>query len=141
MTKVFSLSSARDVSDREEKGTRVTLKDETGETLMVKDAQGNPVPAVAVIVGRNSRTFRRIEQAQADRLLRRRSADLTAEVIENNELEKVAGCVKEWNLSDDGKPIPCDRENVITVLRAAPWIRRDFETAMADASRFLVHVP
>lgn len=141
MSKVFSIGAARDVADREDKGTRIAIRDELGEPLIVKDGNGNEVPAYAVIVGRNSATFRRVEQQQADRMLRRRSADLTAEMIEQNELEKIAACVREWNLTDNGKPIPCDKSNVVMVLRAAPWIRREFETTMADPSRFLVHLP
>lgn len=141
MSKVFSIGAARDVADREEKGTRIPIRDELGEPLIVKDEKGNEVPAYAIIVGRNSATFRRTEQQQADRMLRRRSADLTAEMIEQNELEKIAACVKEWNLTDNGNPIPCDKHNVVMVLKAAPWIRREFETAMADPSRFLVQLP
>lgn len=133
----FSLRAARDVSRREDRGVRVLLRDELGDSLMVKNAAGELEQAWALVAGKLSRRWREAEQAANDRMLKRRSLDLTAEQLERNECTKVAACVIEWNLTDDGMPIPCDVHNIVTVLLAAPWVRRDFEKAMDDPSRFL----
>jgi len=134
----FSLAAARAVGAREDRGARVALRDELGDPLRVLDAEsGSVTDAFALVAGRHSARFRQAEQRVNDRALKRRNLEITAEIIERNELEKVASCVLSWNLTDNGKPIPCDLPNVVEVLRAAPWIRREFETAMGEPSRFL----
>lgn len=136
MAKVFSLNSSRAVAEREERGTTIALRDETGDPLTVSVGD-TEVQATITIVGKLSGTYRRIEQQLNDRLLKRRTTELTSEVIERNELEKIAACVKDWNLTDEGKPLPCTKENVLAVLTAAPWIRRELDQVMSDPSRFL----
>lgn len=135
--KVFSLKGAQAVQSREDLGAKVTLRDELGEPLMVNDETGAAVPAFAVVVGKLSGTYRKAEQAVNDRTLKRRTTELTAELLEAQELEKLAKCVKSWNLTDDGRPIPATTQNVITVFQAAPWIRRELEAVMNDPGRFL----
>ncbi len=135
--KPFTIAGARAVADREEKGITVNIRDETGEPMMTTDEAGNLVQATAVLLGKFSNTYRKADQAVSDNMLRKRATDLTAELLEMNELTKVAACVSGWNLRDGVKPIPCDKFNVITVLKAAPWIRRDFEAVMGDPARFL----
>lgn len=135
--KVFSLKAAKAVSSREDKGTKVPLRDEFGEPLMVTAADGITDAAFAVVVGKLSGIYRKAEQAVNDRTLKRRTTELTAELLEAQELEKLAKCVLSWNLTDDGRAIPATTENVVTVFLAAPWIRRDLEAVMNDPARFL----
>lgn len=137
MTKVFSLSAAKESVDREDIGAPVTLQDEAGDPLMTTDEAGTPIPAVAVVVGKHSATFRKIEQTINNKMLKRRVTELTHEILEQNELEKLAACVKSWNLRDGSTPIVCDKDNVITVLKSVPWIRTQIATAVNDSARFL----
>jgi hypothetical protein len=133
----FTIAGARAVADREDKGITVAIRDEQGDPMMTTDESGAIIPATAVLVGKLSTTYRKADLATADTMLRKRTTDLTSDLLEGNELAKIAACVKSWNLRDGTTPIPCDKFNVTTVLRAAPWIRRDFEAVMGDPSRFL----
>lgn len=137
MSKVFSLSAARAVAAREDKGALVTLKDEQGEPLTCKQPDGTEVEAQCRVVGKLSSVFRKAEQRVNDRTIKRRSTELSAELLERNELEKLAACITWWNLTDDGTPIELTTENVIAVMQAAPWIRADIEKVMNDPARFL----
>ena len=133
----FSLSGAKKVSAREDKGVEVVLKDEFGDPLTVLGPDNNTLPAVAIVAGKLSARYRSAEQRINDRTLKRRQTDFTAEILERNEIEKIAACVLSWNLTDNGKPIPADLGNVRMVLQVAPWIRRDLEAAMSEPARFL----
>lgn len=137
VAKPFTIAAARAVADREDQGITVNIRDEQGELMMTTDETGQLVQATAVLLGKLSTTYRRAELATSDAMLRKRTTDLTSELMEMNELAKVAACVKAWNLRDGTTPIPCDKFNVITVLKAAPWIQRDFEYVMSDPSRFM----
>jgi len=133
----FSLAGARAIAAREERGKVFQIRDELGEPMMTTDENGELVPATAVLLGKLSSTYKKAEQALSDAMLRKRTTDLTTDMLEMNELTKIAACVQSWNLRDGTRPIPSDKFNVITVLKAAPWIRRDFDTFMGDPSRFL----
>jgi hypothetical protein len=135
--KTFSLAGARSVAQREDKGAKLWLRDEQGDTLYTEDAEGNAVPAYMTLAGRHSARFRKAEQAVNDRVLKRRTTELTAETVDRNELEKLAACVLEWNLRDGSTPMPLTPHNAAEVFRAAPWIRRDAEQLQADPARFL----
>ena len=132
----FSLSAAKAVSTREDEGAAIALRDELGDALTVT-VDGETVPVIARVAGKLSATYRRAEQAAADRAIKRRQMDVTAESIERQQLDILAACVLSWNLHDGETPIPCTKENVVTVFMAAPWIRRDIEGAMSDPARFL----
>jgi hypothetical protein len=132
----FSLSAAKAVSQREDRGASVALRDEQGEALTVT-IDGETMPVIARVAGKLSATYRKAEQAAADKAIKRRSMDVTAEAIERQQLDIIAACVLSWNLYDGDTPIPCTKENVVTVFLAAPWIRRDIEGAMSDPARFL----
>jgi hypothetical protein len=135
--KMFTLKQASQVAEREEAGTKVMLTDEQGEPLWTADDNGAPVQAYAVVVGKLSRTYRKAEQAVQDRMLKRRTTELTSSVLARNANELVAACVTEWNLRDGTTPIPLTKDNVVQVLQVAPWIRELLDRAMGDSSRFL----
>lgn len=137
MSNVFSLNNARAVATREDKGTIVPLRDEQGDPLLCLQPDGSVVEGFIRQAGRLSTRYRMAEQRINDRTIKRRTTELTAEFLERNELEKLALCAMEWNLTDGGTPIELTVDNVIQVLRAAPWIRADLEKSMSDPSRFL----
>lgn len=137
---VFSLSGVQQVVDRAEEPTRVMLRHASGETLYTmavgaKDA--DPVPAYADVVGKLSKAYRRVEQAQADRMLRRRQTSLTAEGLAEAEIERLSACVVGWNLTDNGAELPCTSQNVRAVMSTAPWIKEEIAQAVGDTARFL----
>lgn len=104
---------------------------------MTTDKEGAMVEAYAVVLGKFSNTYRKADKDVADAMLRKRTMDLTSDLLEQNELRKIAACVKDWNLRDGAREITSDVHNVVMVLNAAPWIRRDIESTMSDPSRFL----
>lgn len=133
----FSLQGATDVAAQQDKGTRVVLKDPKGDAYVYTNADGVEVECTALVAGQLSSTYRKAEDAMRDRQLKRRSVTLTGEMLARQQLELVACCVLDWNLCDGGKPIPCTKDNIITVLIAAPWLRTDIEAVMSDPARFL----
>ena len=133
----FSLQGAADIAAQQDKGTRVVLRNHLGDTLTYTDTNGEVVEVYATVAGTLSNTYRRAEDAQRDRQLKRRSVTLTSEQLTQQQIALTAACVLEWNLRDGGKPIPCTPANVSQVLNAAPYIRADIEAAMTDAARFL----
>lgn len=133
----FSLSGAKDVATQQERGTPVVMRDHLGDAFTFTNEAGVEVECTAMVAGQFSNAYRRAEEAQRDRHLKRRSLQLTGELLARQQIELVAACVLEWTLYGDGKLIPCTKENVITVLTAAPWMRADIEAAMGDPARFL----
>ena len=133
----FSLAGAADVAVQQDAGTVVVLHDQTGEVLTYTDTDGKTVEVTALVAGSLSNTYRRAEDAQRDRAIKRRSTQLTGEMLVRQQMELTASCVLSWTLRDGDKPIPCTKENVLTVFTAAPWIRTEIEAAMSDAARFL----
>lgn len=134
---MFSLQGATDVAAQQDKGTRVVLKDPMGEPFTYVDADGVEQECTALVAGQLSSVYRKAEDAMRDRQIKRRSVTLTGEMLARQQMELVAACVLEWNLRDNGKPIPCTKENIITVFTAAPWLRTDIEAVMSDPARFL----
>lgn len=133
----FSLSGAKDVATQQERGTSVVLRDHLGDPFTYVNETGTEVECTAMVAGQFSALYRRAEEAQRDRHLKRRSMQLTGELLARQQIELVAACVMEWNLRDGEKPISCSKENVISVLTVAPWIRADIEAAISDPARFL----
>lgn len=138
---VFSLQGAVDLAAGQDRGTRMILKDPTGEPLTTAetDAAGNvsSVECWAMVAGQLSSIYRKAEDAMRDRQLKRRSMTLTGEMLAKQQAELIAACVLDWNLHDGPKPIPCTKENILTVFAVAPWIRTDIEAVMSDPARFL----
>lgn len=135
--KTFSLSAARNVATRQDRGTLVKMRDEEGEPLMTEDDAGNEVPAEARVAGEFSNLYAAAEGEVNDKMLKRRVTELDNNTVNLQELTKVAKCVISWNLRDGKRPIACDVANVTEVLVAAPWIKADFIKAMKDPARFL----
>lgn len=133
----FSLQGAADVAASQDAGTVVVLHDHEGEALTWTDAEGKEREVTATVAGALSSTYRKAEDAQRDKMLKRRSVTLTGEMLARQQMELTAACVLSWTLRDGDKPIPATRENVVTVFLAAPWIRAEIEAAMSDAARFL----
>lgn len=133
----FSFEDAADVAAQQDAGTSIVLHDQVGDALTYTNADGQTVEVTALVAGSLSTTYRRAEDAQRDKAIKRRSTTLTSEILTRQQMELTASCVLSWTLHAKGKLIPCTRENVVTVFTAAPWIRTEIEAAMTDAARFL----
>lgn len=134
MSNGFDLSAAKPVADREDEGTVVHLLDVHSEPMYYGD---DKKPVTVRVAGTFSATYRRAEQASTDRRLKRGMRSVNSETLTKDRLNVTAACVLGWEgFFNNGKPIPCDRTNVVTVLEAAPWIRQQIETAMEDHEAF-----
>lgn len=123
----FELSKTKDVAAREDEGTVVHLADENGEKMYTEN-----VPDTITVAGTYSARYRRAQDANRDRLFKRRSAQLDGETVQRQGLEIIAACVLAWT----GFGMEPTKANVVAVLESAPWIREQVEAAMNDHQLF-----
>jgi hypothetical protein len=126
--------AAKSVEEREEAGTLVHLKDESGEKQYF-DKNGVQAPVTIKVAGTYSKRYRRATDANRDRLLKRRSID--GDQVNEQALATIAACIIEWDgLTAAGQPFPFSKENAMVLLDTCPWIREQVETAMNDHAVF-----
>jgi len=126
----FDLGGAAAVVEREDVGRPVHIKNESGE-LMYVDAD---TPVTITVVGTYSKRYRKAMDAKAEKRLQQR-ADM--DTIREDAMDVTAQCVTEWQgIFHDGAPLECNKANVLRVLKAAPWVREQVETAMDDHAGF-----
>ncbi len=113
-------------------------REDEGTLVMVKDAAGEEQDGVTILVaGTYSTAYRKAVSAQRDRMLRQRRGNLTGEQLERQQLELVAACIIEWDgFTSNGQPFPLSKDNAITLLTRAPWIREQVEEAMSDHASY-----
>lgn len=137
--KGFDLDTAPDLAAIEDEGIVVALRDAHDEPMTYTDG-GTVKPVTITVLGTYSKTYLDITAAQRRRMGKRlgRGNDLM-EVAEDNATEAVVACVRAWDgFFANGKPFPCTKPNVTTLLRStrAQHIRRQIEQAMGDHERF-----
>lgn len=126
------LAQGTSVAQREEDGTILSIKDETGEPMMEGDG-----PVTITVKGSYSPTYRRASEANRDRLLKRRSTQMDGDELDQRSLELIAACITAWNgFTAGGAEFPLTKANAIALLRACPWIREQVEAAVHDHAAF-----
>lgn len=132
MSSGIDVAGAAKVADREEEGVLVQIRDPQGEPAMVGDQ-----PVTVRIAGSYSKRYRRIQEGQTQRMLKRRQVALTAEQLTANRVELVAGCILDWSgFTNGGQPYPFSRDNATHLVTVAPWIRDQLEEAQGDHASF-----
>lgn len=133
----IDLTRAGDVSKREDAGQVVHVRDANFEP-----AYYNGQPVTITVAGTWSSVYRRTQDAQVQRMIRKKQRDLTAEQLTANRVDLVAACILGWqgltNGTDrDGKqiPLPFTRENAVLVA-GVPWLREQLEEAQQDHASF-----
>ena len=134
----FNLAATKGVTEREDEGQVVELRDEMGDP-MTYGSEGKPV--TMLVAGTYSSAYRKAQQKQYRARARGRRGgadiDLDADVIALS-----AACVLAWDgLFDGTTPLPLGRENVIAVLTRAPWMHEQVLGAMNDHAGFSRSVP
>ncbi len=61
---------------------------------------------------------------------------VTAENREIARMRNLARCVRAWEVSEDGKPVPFTFENTLRLLRAAKWVQIQVDAFAADRRNF-----
>lgn len=125
----MDIGKAAKVAAREDEGIVVHLRDENEEL-------SNP-PTTVRIAGSYSAVYRRTQDNQMQRMLKRRQMTLTPEQVTRNRIELVATCILGWEgFTNNGQPYPFTKDNAVNLLTQAPWIRQQLEDAQADHASF-----
>lgn len=139
----MDLKRASTVKQREDEGTTVHIKDESGELAyyrpLVVPTGMDPgdQPVTVKIAGTYSALYRKTAEAQTRRMFKKRQPQMSPELWQEHRIELVATCVMDWQgFTNDGVPMDCTRENVSKFLEAAPWILAQLEEAQADHAGF-----
>ena len=90
------------------------------------------------VAGPDSGTQRRAELKLADDLAEIADIDgrVSAEAREKARINCLAACVLDWELQEDGQPIPFNHANVVRVLRLAKWIEAQIDGFASDRAGF-----
>lgn len=129
----FDLAAAPSVADVEDQGQWIHLLDRDDEPGYYGEDRK---PVRMRVAGSYSNRFRRAEQKVRRKALRGRGK-MSAEDLDQQALEIEAACVIEWEgIVSAGRPVPCEPENVVQVLRAMPWVRKQVQRAIDDHAAF-----
>lgn len=128
----LDLDTAPDIAAVEERGTVVHIRNARGEKMYDAGA-----PVTMTVLGTFSKTYRRLSTAQRDRLLRQRRSSLSAEQLDQQDIELVAACVTAWSgFKASGTPIPCDKPAVIRVFTKFPFVLEQIKDEMGARENF-----
>jgi hypothetical protein len=114
---------------------------EEGRDIEIRDPEGNELGLTITVVSLKSdrvrATVRRLANARFKRM-QGKSPRITVEENEEAVLETLVAAVISWDgiLDKDGKPLPCTKENVRTVLESYEFIRAQVDEAADDESAF-----
>jgi hypothetical protein len=131
--------STKTVEDREEAGTLIHVRDETGEKQYHQQGEEKK-PVTLRVCGSYSRTYKRARETQREGNMKRGRAVRDPEVLDQQELRVHAACIKPEDFGPftvDGKPFEYSPKNAVLVLEAASWIREQVEEAVYDHQGFL----
>lgn len=100
--------------------------------------KGAPTGIRFRVAGPDSGTQRRASLKLADDLAEMADADgrVSAEAREKARMNCLAACVLDWELQEDGQPVPFTHANVVRVLRLARWIEGQVDGFASDRAGF-----
>jgi hypothetical protein len=118
--------------------------DDNPVELAIKNRDGVPYtangkPVILLVVGEYSQAYRESERRLTNKVLKaaRHGDEVAAEEVEQRTLERVAGGVVGWrNVMVDGKEAQFSADGVMKLLRAAPWVAKQVEGAIARHASF-----
>jgi hypothetical protein len=130
----FDLSTAPPVSELEETGQWIEIIGTEGEVLKWDN---DTKPVRIQVIGSYSKTYRQLMHAQTTKAVKRKTVQITGELLARQRLEVVAGSVQAWEgFYNAGKELDCSRENVKIVLDGFPYIMEQVEAALEDHEAF-----
>lgn len=99
---------------------------------------GEPIGMKFRIAGPDSETQRKARIAMMDDLadMADEQGRVTAEQRETARIACLAKCVLEWDVTEEGKPVPFGHKNVVRVLRSANWLQAQVDAFAGDRSNF-----
>ena len=94
-------------------------------------------PVTIAVLGEFSAPVRQAQDRSLRRLSKRRTMEMTPELVLENRLAIAGAALTAWTLDDaDHRPIPPTAENLRAVCTLAPWILDQIEEAMRTHARF-----
>jgi hypothetical protein len=125
-------SGEESIADREERGAVIHIRNARGEKM---NNAGKPV--TMSVKGTYSHTYRRLSTGQRDQMLRTRRSSLTGEILDQKDLDLVAGCVFAWDgFKKGGQPIPLSKAAVIQVFQRFPYVYDQIREEMGARENF-----
>lgn len=90
------------------------------------------------VAGPDSATQRRAELKLADDLAEIADCDgrVDAAAREKARIACLAACVLDWEIKEDGRPVPFNHGNVVRFLRLAKWIETQVDGFASDLSGY-----
>ncbi|MBN9018441.1 MAG: hypothetical protein J0H11_13565 [Rhizobiales bacterium] len=104
---------------------------------IVDPFEGKPTGLKFTVAGPDSETSRRARLRMADDLAEAAGADgrVSADARESARLHCLAAHILRWDVAEDGKPVPLNTKNAVTVLRVA-WIAAQVDAFLSDRRNF-----
>ena len=105
---------------------------------LVDPVTGKPTGIRLMIAGPDSETQNRARLALADDLADVADAEgrVTAGARERARLSSLAKCVLDWDVQEDGTPVPCTHANILRLLKAGHWVQVQVDALASDRSAF-----
>jgi len=130
----FDLATAAPVSELEETGQWIEIVGTEGEVLLWDN---HTKPVRIQVIGSYSKTYRKLMHTQTTKAVKRKTTQITGELLARQRLEVVAGSVQSWEgFYNAGKKLDCTRDNVKLVLDNYPYIMEQVEAALEDHEAF-----
>lgn len=133
---MFDLSTL-DTTPAAEQGVDMKLRHPDTEEPIKSDGQF----VTFRVLGQDSKVFRKIDREQTNKRFKRmgrNKAELDAEELEIERLERVLACVIGWeNVYLDNMPLPFSQENAHHLFVRFPWIVEQINRFITDRANFL----
>lgn len=90
------------------------------------------------VAGPDSATQQRAQLALVDELAEMAGPDgqVSAEHRERARINCLAACVLDWEISEDGAPLPFTHRNVVRLLTAGRWVQSQIDGFANDRAAF-----
>ncbi|GGO55245.1 hypothetical protein SAMN05444398_103284 [Roseovarius pacificus] len=105
---------------------------------LVDPVKGKPTGIRVKLAGPDSEVQNRARLRLADDLSEVADAEgrVSAEARERARIDSLARCVLDWEISEDGEPVPFTHANVVRFLRAGAWVQAQVDGFASDRAAF-----
>jgi hypothetical protein len=99
---------------------------------------GKPTGMRFLLAGPDSETQRRSRIAMMDEIAEAAGSDggISFEAREAARIGCLARCALDWQIEDEGKPVPFTHKNVVRVLKGIQWIQVQVDAFAGDRRNF-----
>jgi hypothetical protein len=105
---------------------------------LVDPVTGEPTGIRVKVAGPDSEIQNRARLRLADDLAEAAGVDgrISAEAREVVRIDSLARCVLDWEISENGQPIPFTQANIVRFLKAAHWVQAQIDSFASDRASF-----